>query len=295
MSDPTSPRTIERRRTIRIKRSGLLRWELGDIDRPAVKIAEERDEYEQAFKLIHEVYRDMGYLSEVKEHGMLFGIHSLLPETVVFVAKSYLTVISTLSLILDTGPFGLPMDVIYKEEVDALRRQGRKISELSALATSKRQRWHNLFMCLNQIMYQYARYARVDDLCIAVNPKHVPFYRDILLFEELGPERHYPRVDAPAVALRMDMRKIAETAKEAYDDQDFEGNLFAYFHRMTSESPYDPSIALQRGAADSSCDPERPSKMEIVREFLDKEKGLADALTPGQKDFLMAGFPGLRI
>jgi hypothetical protein len=289
MSSLTATRTPERRRTIRIKRSGLLRWELNDVDRPAVKIAETLEEYEQAFKLLHDVYHEMGYLSTAKAHGMLFGIHSLLPETVVFIAKSYLTVVSTLSLILDSPPFGLPMDIIYREEVDRLRGQGRRVAELSALVTPRKLRWHNLFMCLNQIMYHYARYIGVNDLCIAVNPKHVPFYKEILLFEDLGPQRHYPKVDAPAVALRVNMDRIAQDTKEAYDDQDFDGNLYAYFHKMTGKNPYDESLF----ASKDFCfdDPEHPPRSEIVRHFLEIEKSLAEGLTSEQRDFLMDKVP----
>ena len=97
----------ERKRAIRIKRSELLKARLDEIDRPAIKIAGEIDEYKQVFSLVHDTYLRMGYLSTPKPHGMLFGIHTLLPETVIFVAKSYRTVISTLTEIFDTELFGL--------------------------------------------------------------------------------------------------------------------------------------------------------------------------------------------
>ena len=43
---------IERRRTIRIKRSTLLNANLDDIDRPAIKIAETKDELKNAFQYL---------------------------------------------------------------------------------------------------------------------------------------------------------------------------------------------------------------------------------------------------
>ena len=51
---------------------------------------------------------------------ILFSIYHLLSETAVFVAKSYLDVVSTLTLVFDTEPFGLPMDAIYQKELDDL-------------------------------------------------------------------------------------------------------------------------------------------------------------------------------
>lgn len=294
------PNGLERRRTVRIKRSNLLDLKLDDLDRPAIKIAETRDEYEQSFRLVHDTYLRMGYLKEPQPHGMLYSVYSLLPETVIFVAKSYLTVISTLTEIFDTEAFGLPMDIIYKPEVDALREQGRRVVELSALVTPPKLRWRNLFMLLAQVMYQYSVYRGVDDLCIAVNPKHVKFYKDILLFEDFGPERHYPRVDAPAVALRVDMHHIADRLKQVYDSKDLDCNLYLYFHRMTGFLPRDPEktpVPMESAATGAAPDVPAPfmngRKAEIVRHFLDLSPPLWDGLSPAQKAFLAAQYPAL--
>ncbi|SMC26415.1 hypothetical protein SAMN02746041_02635 [Desulfacinum hydrothermale DSM 13146] len=292
MADTLPPNGIERRRTIRIKRSGLLQWKLDDIDRPSIKIAETVDEYEQAFRLVHDTYLRTGYLKEPKPHGMLFGIHSLLPETVVFVAKSYLTVLSTLTEIFDTPSFGLPMDVIYRKELDELRKEGRKIVELSALVTPPKLRWRNLFMLLAQVMYQYSQYRGVNDLCIAVNPKHVRFYKTIFLFEPLGPERHYPRVDAPAVALRVNMDDIADRLKKTYDSLELDCNLYAYFHQMTGFLP-------QKAQADLPAESSKPAgppamngrRAQVVRHFMELDPALFQNLTPEQQAYLHESYP----
>ena len=148
--------SLERRRTIRLKRSKILVARIDEIDRPTVKIAGDIDEFRQAFSLVHDSYLRNGYLSTPKPHGMLFGIHALLPETVVFVAKSNLTVISTISEISDTELFGLPMDELYREELDGLRSRGRKIVELSALVTPTDFRWTNVVMYICKVMFQYS-------------------------------------------------------------------------------------------------------------------------------------------
>ena len=88
MSSQAATELLEMRRTIRIKRSGLTSTRIHDIDSPAIKFAENISELEQAFSLVHDTYLETGYLAEPRPHGMLFGIHSLLPETVVFIAKS---------------------------------------------------------------------------------------------------------------------------------------------------------------------------------------------------------------
>jgi hypothetical protein len=282
----------ERRRAIRIKRSELLNTRFDEIDRPAVKIAEDIDEYKQAFSLVHDTYLRMVYLSTPKPHGMHFGIHTLLPETVLFIAKSYLTVISTLAEIFDTELFGLPMDELYRKELDGLRSEGRKIVELSLLVTPANFRWNNVFMYINKVMYQYSIHCGVNDLCIAVNPKHASFYKLILLFEDFGPERYYPKVNAPAVALRLNMDSIEERLKSAYDGLDFDSNVYAYLHGEA-----DLRVSEKKSAVLAREDtPENGNSYwtpENVKYFLLLEKSIPDGLNRGQKEFLLSSYPGL--
>jgi len=282
----------ERRRTIRIKRSELLKARLDEIDRPAVKIAGDIDEYKQAFSLVHDTYLRMGYLSTPKPHGMLFGIHTLLPQTVIFVAKTYLTVISTLTEIFDTEQFGLPMDELYQKELDGLRSEGRKIVEISALVTPANFRWMNLFMYINKLMFHYSLDHGVNDLCIAVNPRHVSFYKNILLFEDLGPKRYYPKVNAPAVALRLNMDCISEKSKSAYDGLDFESNVHAYFHGEAGLRASEKTWAVLPGE-DSPENGYCYWTPENVKYFLLLEKSILDGLNGSQKEFLLNGYPGL--
>jgi hypothetical protein len=234
----------------------------------------------------------MGYLSTPKPHGMLFGIHTLLPETVIFVAKSYRTVISTLTEIFDTELFGLPMDELYRKELDGLRSKGRKIVELSVLVTPVDFRWMNVFMYINKIMYLYSLDRGVNDLCIAVNPKHVRFYKHIMLFEDLGPERYYPRVNAPAVALRVNMDCIKEKLKSTYDGLDFDCNLHDYLHGEAGAGASEKTSAVLPGE-DSPGNGNSHWTPENVKYFLLLEKSIPDGLNGGQKEFLLSSYPGL--
>lgn len=223
--------TPDRRRTIRIKRSALLKDKLDDIDRPSIKIAETNDELEQAFSLVQQEYLRSGYIKEPNPSGMHCTIYNILPETAVFIFKSYLKVVATLTLILDNEHFGLPMDAIYQKELNVLRDKDRKLAELSALAVPRELRWHNLFMYLFRAMYWYAVYNKVNDLCIMINPKHVKFYKTIFFFEEFGEEKFYPKVGAPAVALRLNLDIIEDKVREKYSPLDFDCDLLSFFRR----------------------------------------------------------------
>ncbi|MDX9786988.1 MAG: hypothetical protein RBT11_09440 [Desulfobacterales bacterium] len=285
---------IERRRTVRLKRSALLTSKLDEIDRPAIKIAETPEEYEQALALVYQEYVQSGYVANPTPEGKIFSVYNLLPETAVFVAKSYLTVISTLTQIFDSELFGLPMDSIYREELRGLREEGRKIVELGALATKKDFRWQNLFMYLCQIMYWYAQYKKVNDLCITINPKHVRFYKTIFLFEEYGPEKQYPKVGAPAVLLRLNMDDIEHKLKRVYSDFDFDCNLYKYFHRMNGNKQENYEEALKGRMSLSEHDQPRLDST-TAQKLIHVNQVVLQNLSPAQKSFILKYYPDLQL
>ncbi|GFK93915.1 hypothetical protein NNJEOMEG_01753 [Fundidesulfovibrio magnetotacticus] len=277
--DDGSTSGADRRRTIRIRRSALLDAKLESLDRPSIKIAETMEEYSQAFGVLHDVYVASGYLRSPLTSGMHFGIHHLLPKTCVFVFKTYLTVISTMSYIPDTPQFGLPMDELYKDELDSLRAQGRKIIEVGSLATSPHRRWQNIVVFLAKAIFTYALSTGADDLCIMVNPKHVRFYKSIFLFEEFGEAKHYGKVDAPAVALRADMRDIESALFKAYHDNDFDTNLHAFFVKVNAR-PGGHEVDGESSEKDYSLD------NDIMRHLLHSNPFVLHALSPGQLAWL---------
>ncbi|WP_235731749.1 N-acyl amino acid synthase FeeM domain-containing protein [Fundidesulfovibrio putealis] len=267
---------VERRRTIRIRRSALLDAKLETLDRPSIKIAETLDEYIQAFTVLHDVYLASGYISAPAPYGFSFGLHHLLPKSCVFVFKSYLTVLSTMSYIPDTHRFGLPMDDLYKPELDSLRDAGRKVVELGSLATLPQRRMQNLIVFLAKAIFRYALSTKADDLCIMVNPKHVRFYESIFLFEPFGEERHYEKVNAPAVALRVNMQKIEPSLYEAYGNADFETDLHSFFVKMNSHV-IDEDIRVE------NAEKNMPLESEIARKLFTSKPDLLKSLPDEQR------------
>lgn len=284
----------ERRRTLRIKYSGLKRLGLDDLDKPAIKFAETKEELEQAFALVYKIYMEKKYIKDPKDHGLYFSIFSLLPTTVHIIAKSYLTVISTLTEIFDTKEFGLPMDLIYKEELDELRLQGRQVAELSSLATPREYRWKNIFLYQVQVMFWYSLYKGVDDICIAINPRHVRYYMNLFPFEKLGDEKMYPKVGAPAVALRGRVEESVDEMMEIFKTLEMETPLDYYFYIMTGSKPVKPTSIFNSDLKSLKPKPKRITA-DIVSYFLDKEPSIRDNLTPAQKEMLKKHYNGLRL
>jgi len=220
----------ERRKAIRVKVSALL-----DPSRKVeIKHAETKEELEAAYRLLHDVYVDMGYM-DPHPSGMRVNIYNALPSTVTFIAREEGKIVATVSLILDSF-LGLPMEELYQEEIKGLREQGLKLAEVSGLASAKDCRNQNISMLANKIMFAYAEYAGVDRLCIVVNPNHVDFYRSVLFFEPFGQLKYYPKVkNAPAQALILNLRDIETKMREAYSMEEFDANLYTFFFTRNRE------------------------------------------------------------
>lgn len=286
MSELTEQLLQERRRSVRLRRSAMLKAKLEEIDRPNIKLAETHDELAQSFALVYKEYLASGYITNPHPSEMHFSVFNFLPSTCVFIFRSYLTVISTLTQIFDSELFGLPMDVLYKRELDTLRSQGRKITELSALATPREVRWCNLMVFLSRTMFEYSRMNGVNDICIMVNPKHVNFYKTMFLFEDFGPERFYTSVGAPAVALRIDMDHIEHNLLEKYRNIEMEDNLFDFFCKLNSTLE-----ELQNGFM--FHEKRHPMERNAAESFFQARPDIFDKNKPRQREKLRALYPFL--
>lgn len=165
------------------------------------------DAFDGAFRLVHDQYVARGFMAP-QESGRRLSIHNSLTSTKVFVARRQGVVIGTLTLIEDSF-LGLPMGEIYEEELAGLRARGHRLAEVSALALDPRYRAVGvaIVMRLVRMLVLYAAQVEgLDELCIAVNPRHVDFYRRLLQFQVFGDVKSYQKVNgAPAVALRLEL------------------------------------------------------------------------------------------
>jgi hypothetical protein len=116
---------------------------------------------------------------------------------------------ATISIGFDSGE-GLLVDGLYKEEIDVLRANGAKVCEFTKLAVDGAIRSKRVLATLFHIAYIYSHKMNgFSDLFIEVNPRHVRFYEQMLGFRQFGPERLNPRVNAPAVLLRLEFAHLA--------------------------------------------------------------------------------------
>jgi len=244
-----------------------------------IKWAETRAELKQAFSLVHEEYVRMGYIREPNPARLHFSIHNLLPNASTLVMQKGGETVSTLSRIVDDPCFALSMDSLYHEELNVLRDEGRTICEVCALATSRSHQHSNLFMFLFRTMFVDSVNNGMDDICIMVNPKHAAFYKTILLLEELGGVKFYPRVGAPAVALRLDLREYEERVRYAYLGFEPRYDLHRFFY---GNDPEEVPVPLLENEGRRRMD------RDSITSLLEQERTCLMSLSAHQKNYFFA-------
>jgi hypothetical protein len=187
------------------------RRQTNTIDGITYKIASCQEEREEAFRLVHDTYVTGG-LMDPNAHRMRVTPWHLLPTTDLFVAIHEDEVVYTITLISDDSQ-GVPMDAIYPNEVDALRAAGIYFAELSCLASRRGyfspRKMFDIFVRLNGLMIQYARYNDLQQVLIAIHPRHARFYQRALGFEQMGGPKAYEAVRGnPAVACVHDFARL---------------------------------------------------------------------------------------
>ncbi|MEM7486633.1 MAG: hypothetical protein AAF348_15600 [Bacteroidota bacterium] len=197
------------------------------------KIATQPDELEQVYELLYKAYLEKGFVNEkpCKMHLTPFHGH---PLAVTFVGKYGDEVAITISLFPDSE-LGLPMDDLYKKELDKLRKQGRFIAEVGSLASSPKFRTGSqlLPLMMNNIMHRYAKeHLRVEDLVITVNPAHEFVYRHIVFFKRMGKVKPYDTVNGHlAVPLRLNLHTAHAILKTKTDHLAPNKNLYDFFYK----------------------------------------------------------------
>ncbi len=195
------------------------------------KIATELEELEQAFRLIYRAYRLKGFIHP-KTSGMHLMQQHAHPLSTTFVGKLKDRVVITMSVFTDSE-MGLPMDTLYKNELDRLRNKGRFIAEVGNFASEPAVRKGNqlLPMMMNNLMSRYAKkHLRLDDLVITVNPAHEFIYKHIILFKRIGEVRSYDTVNGHlAVPMLLDLNEYQRTYFKKYHGKARHKDLHRFF------------------------------------------------------------------
>ena len=162
-----------------------------------IRMADSAGKRSDASILINRMYATRGY----RCNGLPEAESS---RRITLVASEFDEAIGTISIGFDS-PSGLLVDSLFGDETAALRRSGQRLCEFTKLAIDSVVRSRRVLASLFHVAYIYSyRVLGGTHLLIEVNPRHVNYYRRMLGFQVIGPERLNHRVNAPAVLMGLD-------------------------------------------------------------------------------------------
>jgi hypothetical protein len=189
-----------------------------------IRMANSQGRRESASLLLKKMYGWRGYAVDPAT------VHA--PNKITLFAETGGVAVGTMSLCLDNDEIGLPADENFRDKLDELRGQQRRLCEPSRLAIDKGVS-KRVFAALIHISYIYAHNIHgYSDYVIEVNPRHVMFYKRMLGFRDFGGERPCTRVGAPAVLLRLDLAYMDEQIRRfggLMEQHSKERSFYPYF------------------------------------------------------------------
>lgn len=195
-----------------------------------IRLAHSDERVNHASLLVRRMYSRKGY----DVPGM-----QKMPDRITLVAAQDDVMVGTITLGVDSGK-GLLADENYKEEVDKLRADNRRVCELTKFAVDQARGSKRVLAALFHIAYIYGRVLHQQtDVVIEVTPKHAPFYKRMLGFEQLGPERINSRVNTMGVLLRLEIEYVDKQIERwggQTERAHGERSLYPYFFSKADEA-----------------------------------------------------------
>jgi hypothetical protein len=161
------------------------------------------------------------------------------PNLYTFAAYSAGKLVGTLGVRLDS-PEGLKIEELYGDEVDSLRARGLGLSEFTRLAVAESAASKEVLGALFHTAVLFSHVVRgCSNVVIEVNPRHVAYYRRVLFFKPLGPQRHLDRIGAPAVALVLEFPTLMQAIGEFFSKPDWRDRTGSVFSTWFSPTESD--------------------------------------------------------
>ncbi len=165
------------------------------------------EEVEMAWQLVYERYVQKKLINEnplcLHTVPMAVGEHACVIRGPGGLGSDRHETRSTMTMIGD-NPKGLPLDSVYRKQLDELRDAGRRPVEVGLLADRRRLASRSavaLFSMMRWAAY-YVVHMGYTDIVIGVHPRHACFYMRCFGYQKLAPPARYPLVrDNPVIPL----------------------------------------------------------------------------------------------
>jgi len=212
------------------------------------KVASTINEVINAWCVVYKQYLDASLISPNEMSVFTFPEY-ISNNTAVVLGEKMGRTVCTVSAVLDSKN-GLPLDNYYKEDLDLLRNQGKKLIEIGLLADA---RGTGNLSSITELMAAIARFgvhSDHHDFVVGVHPRRVKFFESIFGFTSKGQIKGYGKLNTAPVVLLYAHGKDLEVAskeinKEIYGDpKDFNFSRRYKFNpdNFISDSEFSESV-----------------------------------------------------
>ncbi|MBI4406204.1 MAG: hypothetical protein HY537_18740 [Deltaproteobacteria bacterium] len=212
-------------------------------------MAETKEEFEQAFRLMHDCNPRARH-----SPGLYLSVFHSLPETRVLIAVREGTVLATLTVI-PKNRYGFAMDQAF--DTSAFKRYGARVAEVTGLAFIRElpcKRDAVLFLLFKYLYQSCLTYFGVDCILTTVRLKDCLFYQGVLLFDRMAKaSTRHELFSSQTVGLHLHLRECYGRYAELYGTKSRDRDLFDYFTsadpalllspKKTLRKPTDPNMS----------------------------------------------------
>lgn len=196
------------------------------MDRFRLRVARTVEDHEDAYRLVRMSYVVEGYLP-TRGPEMRISPQHVLPEATVWIATEDDQIVGTMTVVADS-PAGLPLDDDYRCELDVLRRDPRtRLVEFGALAVVKRARASGVLLLLQMASAWFTRNViKGTHIVCGVNPRGVPFHREVFGFHAIGTTHDHAGLRAPVQGLAAEVAQLQAHTRHHFRRPLASGGLF---------------------------------------------------------------------
>lgn len=187
------------------------------------KVASTFQEVTEAWCLVYKQYLAASLIMP-NELAVFTFPEYISPNSAVFTGKMMGHTVSTVSAVLDSE-HGLPLDHYYKNELNSLRNEGKKLIEIGLLADTRAAGNFNNITGLMAGIARFGVYSDHHDFVIGVHPRRMAFFNQVFGFSPVGDIKDYGRLKtAPVVLLHANGQALQDEQfqlnREIYNDPD---------------------------------------------------------------------------
>ena len=173
-----------------------------------ITLGDRLQDVDEALAIVHRGFVEAGY-ARPRPSGRRMHPSYLNPGTLFAVARMGGASVGTVAMVND-GPFGLPSDRAFVEEIDGLRDAG-PVREVGSLVVDARWRRHTRDIYMHMLATMVRLVLDMDPLTnvvLSVTPENARFTSGLFGCDPIGEPR--PLYGAPAVLLRTTAAQLRE-------------------------------------------------------------------------------------